>query len=141
MPQRFGVVSVVLMLMCVAAPAAAQATGGAVIRGVVLDREDGTPLADVSVRLQDAGQDVKTDAASRFELTDVQPGRRTVYVSIVGFILVKRTVEIAAGQTLDLTIALSEGTGTYSETLTVTGERFREQETAVPAQQTLGSAE
>src|SRR6185436_1218189 len=108
---------------------------------VVLDREEGTPLADVSVQLQDAGQDVKTDAAGRFELTGVQPGRRTVYVSIVGFILVKRTVEIAAGQTLDLTIALSEGTGTYSETLTVTAERFREQETAVPAQQTLGSAE
>jgi hypothetical protein len=42
---------------------------------------------------------------------------------------------------MDLTIALSEGTGTYSETVTVTGERFREQERAVPAQQTLGSAD
>ena len=69
------------------------------------------------------------------------PGRRTLYVSVVGFILVKRPVEIAPGGTLELTIALSEGTGTYSESVTVSGERFREQEKSVPAQQTLGSAE
>ena len=46
-----------------------------------------------------------------------------------------------AGETLDLTIALTEGTGTYSESVTVTTERFREQEKAVPSQQTLGSAD
>ena len=40
-----------------------------------------------------------------------------------------------------LTIVLSEGTGTYSETVNVAGERFREQEKSVPAQQTLGSAD
>ena len=50
-------------------------------------------------------------------------------------------MDVAAGATLDLTIALSEGTGTYSETVNVAGERFREQEKSVPAQQTLGSAE
>ena len=60
---------------------------------------------------------------------------------VVGFILVKRPVDVAPGAPLDLTIALSEGTGTYSETVTVAGERFREQEKSVPAQQTLGSAD
>src|SRR6185503_2143223 len=77
----------------------------------------------------------------RFELSNVQPGRQTLYVSIVGFILVKRTVEVAPNQSVDLTILLSEGTGTYTEELTVSGERFPEQERAVPAQQTVGSAE
>ena len=84
---------------------------------------------------------MKTDGSGRFELTGVTPGRQTVYVSIVGFILVKRTVQVAPGETLELTIALTEGTGTYSETVNVTTERFREQEKAVPAQQTLGSAD
>ena len=40
---------------------------------------------------------VKTDDAGRFELTGVSPGRHVVYVSVVGFILVKRPVEVAPG--------------------------------------------
>src|SRR5262245_48695253 len=71
----------------------------ATIRGVVLDRADGDPIADVSVRLQDENDTVTTSAEGRFELSSVRPGRRTLYVSIVGFILVKRTVEVAANQT------------------------------------------
>ena len=108
----------------------------AVIKGVVLDGANGSPVTDVSVQLQDSGQKVKTDAEGRFELTGVTPGKQTVYVSIVGFILVKRPVDVAAGQTLDLVIALTEGTGTYTERVTVVGERFPEQEKSVPAQQT-----
>ena len=146
------VAGVVLACILIAAPRtagaqqppagqAAPADQAATIRGVVLDRADGSPIADVSVRLQDDKLTVKTDDAGRFELSGVAPGRRTLYVSVVGFILVKRPVEIAAGSTLELTIALSEGTGTYSESVTVSGERFREQEKAVPGQQTLGSAE
>jgi hypothetical protein len=111
------------------------------IRGVVLDRADGSPIADVSVKLQDETTAVKTDDAGRFELAGVRPGRRVLYVSLVGFILVKRTVELAPGGAIDLTIALTEGTGTYSETVNVSGERFREQEESVPAQQTLSSAD
>jgi Carboxypeptidase regulatory-like domain/TonB-dependent Receptor Plug Domain len=123
------------------APANPPAQEAATIRGTVLDRANGTPLEDVSVQLQDAKLTVKTDASGRFELTGVPPGRRTVYVSIVGFILVKRTVDVAPGQTLDLTIPLSEGTGTYTEEVTVTAERFPEREKAVPSQQSLGSAD
>jgi carboxypeptidase family protein len=88
----------------------------AAISGLVLDRADGSPIADVSVRLQDSGTAVKTDEAGRFEPTGIAPGRRIVYVSLVGFILVKRPVEVAPGAALDLTIVLSEGTGTYTET-------------------------
>jgi hypothetical protein len=130
-------------VLAAARPALAQPVpaGQATIRGVVLDRADGSPIADVTVRLQDTDAAVKTDDAGRFELAGVSPGRRTVYVSVVGFILVKRQVDVAPGATLELTIVLTEGTGTYSETVNVTGERFREQEKSVPAQQTLGSAD
>jgi hypothetical protein len=110
-------------LIALTAPAAAaqqvpQEPAPGTIRGVVLDRAVGSPIADVSVRLQDAKQTVKTDDAGRFELTDVAPGRRTLYVSVVGFILVKRGIEMPPGGTLELTIALSEGTGTYTESVT-----------------------
>src|SRR5262245_65264055 len=93
-------------------PQTVSASGLATIRGVVLDRADGAAIADVRVRLQEDKDAVTTDAEGRFELRNVQPGRHTLYVSIVGFILVKRTVEVAANQAVDLTILLSEGTGT-----------------------------
>src|SRR5215471_2929988 len=132
---------VVLMVAAAQAQPPGPVSELATIRGVVLDRADGSSIADVPVRLDDASEAVTTDADGRFALSNVQPGRHTLYVSIIGFILVKRAVEVSAGQTVDLTILLSEGTGTYTEELTVSGERFREQERAVPAQQTVGSAE
>lgn len=114
---------------------------GVTIRGTVRDRDSGTPLAGVLVAIQDAAQSATTDAYGRFELAGVAPGRRTIYVSIVGFILVKRTVLVDAGPPIDITIALTEGTGTYSEEVTVRAGRFPEQERSVPSQQTLGSAD
>ena len=134
---------VLALVWLASAPAHAQdaapATG--IVRGVVVDRADGTAIGDVSVRVQDAGAPVKTDGEGRFELAGVPAGQQTLYVSVVGFILVKRPIDVRPGEPLDLTIALSEGTGTYSETVTVAGERFREQERSVPAQQTLGSGD
>ena len=56
------------------AQAAAPPAPSGTIRGTVLDRAGGTPIADVSVRIQDAAQAVTTDAAGRFELRDVSPG-------------------------------------------------------------------
>ncbi len=107
----------------------------------MLDRADGSPISDVSVRIENAGAPIATDAAGRFELTGVTPGRHVLYVSVIGFILVRRPIDVVDGVPLDLTIVLSEGTGTYTETVEVAGERFREQEKSVPSQMTLGSAD
>jgi outer membrane cobalamin receptor len=138
-------IALTVVWLAMTAPAGAQGVTTSappgIIRGVVLDRVGGTPITNVPVRLQDAADVVTTDATGRFELTNVPPGSRTLFVSIVGFILVKRNVQVESGQTLELTVVLSEGTGTYSETVDVTAGRFREQERAVPAQQVLGSAD
>lgn len=136
-----------LACLCITIPATTTAqvvptpTPSGTIRGLVLDRVGGTPIANVPVRLQDGADVVTTDAAGRFELINVPSGSRTLFVSIVGFILVKRTVQLESGQTVEVTVVLSEGTGTYSERVDVTAGRFREQERAVPAQQVLGSAD
>ena len=108
-----GILLVCLAVLRAADPASAQpapAGAAATIRGVVLDRSDGSPIADVSVRLQDAKSAVKTDAEGRFELTGVSPGHHVVYVSVVGFILVKRPVDVAPGATVEITAIWSTST-------------------------------
>src|SRR5439155_25601103 len=90
----------------------------ATVRGVILDARDGSPLRDVSVRLQ-GGKTVVTGDDGRFELTDVPVGTRELYVSVVEFMLVKRTIAVTAGGVMELTIPVAPGTGTYAESVTV----------------------
>src|SRR5262245_11639047 len=92
------------------------------IRGVVLDTHGGTPVDKVLVRLQDSGRAVTTDEAGRFELDQVAVGDHELYVSAVDFILVKRSLTVAPGETTDVTIALSDGAGSMAQTVTVVGQ-------------------
>ena len=115
----------------------AAATG--TIRGAVVDARDGTGLERVSVCLQDTGQTTLTGNDGRFEITNVTPGSHELYISAVDFILVKRTVNVIAGSVLELTIPITEGTGTYTETVTVVGSAIPQADSTVAAQQVLGS--
>ena len=110
------------------------------IGGTVVDAATGTPISRVSVLDERTGQSALTGADGRFELT-VLPGTSRLRVSVVGFVLVRREVEVGAGNRVELTIALTGGTGTYSETVTVTADPFRRTESASPAQQSLDSAD
>src|SRR5262245_22222869 len=91
------------------------------IRGVVLDTYDGAPVDKVLVRLQDTGRRVTTDEAGRFELDQVAVGDHELYVSAVDFILVKRALTVSAGETTDITIALTDGSATLAQSVTVVG--------------------
>ena len=66
--QLAGIISA-LILLCGSAAQAQPAQGTATIRGVVLDRADGTAIADVSVQVQDSTQSVNanTDLQHRVE--------------------------------------------------------------------------
>ena len=124
-----------------AVPAAAQEPGVGVVQGHIVDARTGAPLGKVLVLVEDGGPSTQTDSAGAFRLFGVTPGQHRLYVSIVGYILVRRDIEVRPGAALDLTIPLSEGTGTYSETVTVSADRFRPAEAAVASQQVLGSAD
>lgn len=116
-----------------------QATG--IIQGTVVDARGGTPLARVSVRLQSTGQTTVTDDHGRFTFAGVAPGDHELYVSAVDFMLVKRTVTVTADAESTLTIPLAEGTGVYTETVTVRGDGSVRADSVVAAAQMLGSAE
>ena len=124
-----------------------------VVRGVVVDARTGQPLAQVIVTADSiepaantprAGhsppRSVTTDRNGRFELVGLPRAPVRLFVSVVGYILVQRTVDLRPGS-VDLRIPLTEGTGTHTETVTVTADRFRTAEPGVAAQHTLGSAD
>jgi hypothetical protein len=112
-----------------------------VVTGHVLDARTGAGLEKVLVLVEPGGPSTQTAADGAFRLPDVPAGPQRLYVSTVGYILVRREVVVPSGTAVDLTIPLSEGTGTYTETVTVAADRFRPAEPGVASQQVLGSAD
>ena len=123
-----------------ALPAAASVKVG-VVSGRVIDARTGAGIEKVLVLVEDGGPSTQTDATGAFRLGSVTAGPRRLYISVVGYILVRREVQVPVAGTLDLTIPLSEGTGTYTENVTVAADRFRAPEPGVASQQMLGSAD
>jgi hypothetical protein len=128
-----------VVLVTIPASALAQDTG--VVSGHVVDARTGAALSKVLVLVEGLPISTQTDDSGAFQLQKVPAGMRRLFVSVVGYSLVRRDVQVLAGTSLDITIPLSEGTGTYTEMVTVAADRFRESEPAVASQQVLGSAD
>jgi carboxypeptidase family protein len=133
---------VACVLCCVGSIVGAAAADSGSIRGVVVETSGGAPIRGVSVRLRSSGRTVLTDDEGRFEIGEVPPGEHELYVSAVDFILVKRKVTVAADGVADVTIALTDGTGAYAETVDVSARPpMTRHEPGVAGEQTLGSRE
>jgi hypothetical protein len=133
----------VIRLAAILLAVAAQLSPSGTIRGVVLDAESGTPLKRVAVRLQVDGRVTVTDEQGRFELAAVPSGEQELYVSAVDFMLVKRVVSVSDTGPTDITIPLSAGTSTYTETVNVVGAAgaAARRDPEVVSERRLGSGE
>lgn len=109
--------------------------------GIVADSRSGEPLAKALVEITDLNRTAITDDAGRFALVDLPPGRHVLTVSLVGYGFARRDFLVASNQVQELRIPLAEGTGTYTEEVTVTADR--REAAALPARgrQFLGSAD
>lgn len=110
-----------------------------ILRGTVTDAATGAPVPRVLVSIEGTDLSAQTDGAGRFELRAPQ-GAARLFVSVVGYALLRREVVVSATPA-ELSIVLSEGTGTYTESVTVAADRFAGSEPAVSAQHVLGSAD
>jgi hypothetical protein len=124
--------SIAIQILAFALPLSAQQTG--TISGTIVDARDGTPLEKVAVRVHDTTLATLTTAEGRFQLDNVPAGRRELSVSSVDYILVRRTVDVPAGDVLVITIPIAAGSGTYAETVNVSSGG---DEDDAPSQQVL----
>jgi hypothetical protein len=124
-----------------AAAAPSQPASHGRIEGRVVDARTATGLARVFVAVEDDGPVTHTDDEGRFALEQVPAGRRRLIVSVVGYGFVRREVTVTPGASLELVVPLAEGTGTYTETVTVAADPFSRGDRGVASQQVLGSAE
>jgi hypothetical protein len=111
------------------------------VRGVVVDARTGQPLSRARVRVERETRRIDTNDEGRFVFADIESGSTRLEVSLVGYALARRDIDIPAGGSLELTIPLSEGTGAYTEEVHVSGELYRRDEPGVASQVTIGSAE
>ncbi len=115
------------------------AQGSSVLHGVVLDAATQTPLAGARVWIVDLGLTAHSGTDGRFAFEHLPGGSFTITVSQIGYIFVKRTVDVPENGTLAVTIALAEGQGTYTENVSVVATVERPSELGVASQTTIGS--
>ena len=68
-----------------------------VVTGHVVDARTGAGLEKVLVLVEDGGPSTQTDSAGAFRIAHRRAGSARLYVSVVGYILVRRDVQVPAG--------------------------------------------
>ena len=63
-------------------------------RGRVVDARSGEPVAKVKIVVSGSPQNTSTDETGRFTLTDVPAGELNLYITTVGYGLVKKTITV-----------------------------------------------
>ena len=115
------------------------ATGS--IAGRVVDARTAAPLPGVVIAVRDVSRQTTSDADGAFTLTELPAGSVSLYVSLVGYGLARPTVDVAEHATTEITIPLADGTGAFTEAVTVVADPFRGTTSGAAVQQALSSAE
>ncbi len=113
-----------------------------VVVGRVVDARTGAALAGVRVADENGVGATLSDDTGAFTLASLPAGQQTLLASLVGYSLGRPSVDVRAGERVDILVPLADGTGTYTEHIDVPGDRFRiGANGGVPAAQTMTSAE
>src|SRR5262245_26156583 len=91
----------------------------AAVKGTIVDAGTGAPIAGARVVLVEPSNTTQSAADGSFSFDAVPPGKYTLTVSIIGYIFVRRQIDVGVAGATDLTIPLTGGTGTYQETVSV----------------------
>ena len=98
------------LLAHAALPAAARAQALGPITGTVADAATNAAIVDAKVSVRGRPVPVPTDSAGHFVMTGVAPGTLVLQVRAVGFTAATRIVEVTAGDTASVDVALVHAT-------------------------------
>ncbi len=110
------------LLGVVLGPAALMAQYPPELRGRVVTRDGGLPLAAARIELETGVVSAQTDADGRFSIRGLQPGRRTLRVSALGYAPTREAVDVDNGRVTTITVALTPVAAFLAESRTV-GQR------------------
>lgn len=96
-----------LLLPLLASPAHAQGTGR--VMGTVTDQGSGDPVANVQITVEGSGLGAISGQRGTYSIPNVPAGSRTIVFNILGYETIRRNVDVAAGASATLDVALSRG--------------------------------
>lgn len=104
------------------------------VNGYITDKNSGETLISANVALLENNRGTSTNTLGYFSLTNLEPGTYTIAGSYIGFKLFRKTITLAANETLRLDIELEPNVVSTDE-IVVTSERVKEE------QKDIGTAE
>src|SRR5262245_14444070 len=117
---------VVLLLVASVTPIRAQS---GTVAGRVVDARTDQSLAHVLVHVEQQPVFAESDSNGQFRLS-LPPGKYTIAASLIGYAVLRHTVNIVANVSQEIILELSEGAGAYEEHVTVAGTAQHEAESA-----------
>src|SRR6185503_18068409 len=130
---------IIVVLLLLSCPLFAQSRS-VVLRGRVVDANTGEAMANVRVVAKLNDKTTITDANGAFTL-ELPPGPQELYITTVTYGLVKKTINVAAGMTGDIEIALNEDAAALTETVTIASDPFESTRTTATSEQSLNKRE
>ncbi len=103
---------------------------GGTITGSITDADTGIPIAGVNISLVGTTFGTTTSPNGIFNLSSIPSGRYTLRVSMVGYTLIQRSVDVREGESLRIDLALVPS-AIVTPGITITATRARERETPV----------
>jgi len=113
----------------------------AILHGSVTDAQTGEPLAKVRVVVIGSDRKVITNAQGVFEIGNLAAGDVDLYISTIGYGLVKKRITMAAGEERDLRVALHQEASSLRDEMTIKAGPFSEHETNVASGYSLDKPE
>ena len=129
-PTTFPAVLIASAGIVFAGPAHAQTTG---VAGTVTEMTSGRPLHAARISIPALGADQLTDRHGKFLLTDLPAGSHELQATLIGYEQAAATVEAAAGETVEIEIAMAVSSINLEGITVVTGTAFEEPPISLPS--------
>ncbi len=105
---------------------------GQVVTGTIYDAKFDRPVANASIQLVETGQGDYTDESGQFEIENVNPGTYTLRVSLVGYLIDEKEVEVTSAGITGYQVYLQPTNITLNNEFVITARRIETSDFSSP---------